>query len=253
MGAILAMGALWAAGICMILMLMGWWIGIRIGNRQLARGVEPSTRFADAGLALLGLLLAFTFSFAMTKHDTRRQMVVTDANAIGDYSTTIAMLADPHRARLQAVVKEYVHLRLEFARQHRGEDETQAALKQFADLQNRMTDLTREAIDKNPAVAVPLVNNLNQLTSAHASRLAAIRDRVPVSIEVLLLASGVVAMVLIGKSLAASQKREFFPGLGFTILVSLVVYVTLDLNDPRRGLITVDQEPMQRLYDSLSN
>lgn len=253
MSAMLAMGALMAAGICMILMLIGWWIGITIGRRQLARGEEPSTRFADAGLALLGLLLAFTFSFAMSKHDTRRQMVVTDANAIGDYSTTIAMLGEPHRARLQALVKQYIRLRLDYAQQHRSEEDLQATLKQFADLHNRMTDLTREAIDRNTPVAVPLVNNLNQVTSAHASRLSAIRDRVPFSIEILLLASGMVAMMLIGKSVAASRRRELLPSLGFTIIVSLVVYVTLDLNDPRRGLITVSQEPMQRLYDSMGN
>jgi hypothetical protein len=34
---------------------------------------------------------------------------------------------------------------------------------------------------------------------------------------------------------------------GFIVLVCLVVWVTLDLNQPSRGSITVSQEPLQRL------
>jgi hypothetical protein len=38
----------------------------------------------------------------------------------------------------------------------------------------------------------------------------------------------------------------------FIVLVSFVILVTLDLNPPDRGLITVSQEPMQRLLSLMS-
>ena len=41
------------------------------------------------------------------------------------------------------------------------------------------------------------------------------------------------------------------PGRGFVVLVGLVVWVTLDLNQPHRGVITVSQEPLQRLLEGM--
>ena len=58
----------------------GWWRGRRLakGGRQ-----ADASKFSDASVALLGLLLGFTFSMALSKHEQRRLMVVTDSNAIG--------------------------------------------------------------------------------------------------------------------------------------------------------------------------
>ncbi|HEV2174082.1 MAG TPA: hypothetical protein VGR71_10960, partial [Nitrospira sp.] len=56
---------------------LGWWIGQAVRQRD---GESPASKFDDASLALLGLLLAFTFSTSIGKHDYRRLMVVADSN-----------------------------------------------------------------------------------------------------------------------------------------------------------------------------
>jgi hypothetical protein len=93
---------------------------------------------------------------------------------------------------------------------------------------------------------------LNEVTSSHAARLAATRDRLPPSIGLLLFVATVVTMVLIGTQQGASREWHLSAMAGFVVLVSMVVGVILDLNQPQRGLIRVGQEPMQRLLSGLT-
>jgi hypothetical protein len=93
---------------------------------------------------------------------------------------------------------------------------------------------------------------LNEVTRSHAARLAAARDRLPPSIGLLLFVAAVVTMVLIGTQQGASGEWQLGAMAGFVVLVSMVVGVTLDLNQPQRGSIRVSQEPIQRLLSGMS-
>jgi hypothetical protein len=88
------------------------------------------------------------------------------------------------------------------------------------------------------------------VTSNHAARLAAIRDRLPLSILLLLALAAVISMAIVG--MQQSMARELNPGatLGFAVLVSLVIWIILDLNQPQQGWIRVSQEPLERLLNS---
>jgi hypothetical protein len=58
-------------------------------------------------MAILGLLLAFSFSIALGRHDHRRLMIVDESNAIGDFYTCATLLKDQHRSALQALIRAY--------------------------------------------------------------------------------------------------------------------------------------------------
>jgi hypothetical protein len=90
--------------ILVIAMLAAWSIGKRLGYRLLKGGTKPS-KFDDASMALLGLLLAFSFGMSIAKHDQRRLAVVADSNAIGDFYTCASLLKEPSRTNLQAVIR----------------------------------------------------------------------------------------------------------------------------------------------------
>ncbi len=68
-------------------------------------------KFTDSSLAILGLLLAFTFSMALGMHDHRRLMVVQESNAIGDFFTSASILKDPYRSALQSLIRTYTTTR----------------------------------------------------------------------------------------------------------------------------------------------
>ena len=234
-------------------MLLGWEVGRWQGQRlRSARREVPESKFHDASLAVLGLLLGFTFSIAIVKHDQRRIMVVADSNAIGDFYTCASLLDDPVRAKLQNVIREYARLRLELSQRRVDEAEFQRALTQMQQMQSQMTILVGQALHQGTPIAVSLTNTLNGVTSNHAARLAAVRDRLPAIIVALLLLSAMVSSLLVGYEQGAREESDLIGTACFIVMVTFAIYVILDLNQPGSGLITVDQEPMQRLLMSMT-
>jgi hypothetical protein len=223
---------------------LGWWWGRPLPKEDCE---DQPNKFGEGTLALLGLLLAFTFSMSLGKHDQRRQMVVTDSNAIGDFYTCVCLVKQPVRGKLQKVVRRYVEHRLATVTAPRDEAELQRRLVEAEGMHGEMQGLVKQAVDGGTAVVVPLVNTLNALTSSHAARLAAWRDRLPGSIVWLLLVAAVLSMVVLGRHQGTTGERRHGATIGFIVLVSMAVGVTLDLNQPERGLIQVSQEPLQRL------
>ena len=226
----------------------GWWRGSS-SNRE--RRAVPASKFNDAILALLGLLLAFTFSISLARHEQRRQMAVTDSNAIGDFYTTASLIKEPPRGRLQAAVRRYVEHRLALPKTIVDEASLQRSLDEIREMHGQMQALVQEAVDGGTPVVVPLVNTLNALTSSHAARLAALRDRLPPGVVLLLVVAAVLCMIVIGWQQGASSERHPAAALGFTVLVCMVVWVTLDLNQPQRGWITISQEPLEQLLKGM--
>ena len=253
MGSIFADVDAWSTALALgLAMFAAWEFGRWHGRRlRIEYGEVPVSKFEDASLALLGLLLGFTFSMAIVKHDQRRSMVVADSNAIGDFYTCATLLTEPVRTKLQSVIRYYAKLRFELSGRKLDEAEIENALGRMQQMQNQMTALVGQAVAAGTPIAVSLVNTLNGVTSSHAARLAAVRDRLPASIVALLLLSAVVSSMLVGREQGSSDKADLAGTICFIVLASVVVYVILDLNQPERGLINVNQEPIQRLLSSM--
>ncbi len=235
-------------------MVVGWLAGRWRGRRLRAKldGKLAASKFVDASLAVLGLLLAFTFSTAISKHDQRRIMVVADSNAIGDFYTCASLLKEPERTKLRTLIRDYAALRLNQAKRAYDANDFENALGQFQKMHNQMVELVSQALADGTPIAVSLTNTLNAAISSHAERLAAVRDRLPANILLLLLLSAVVSAMLVGREQGAAEEADLAGTVCFIILVSFAIFVTVDLNQPVGGFITVDQEPIQRLLSSMS-
>jgi hypothetical protein len=240
-----------------VAMVVGWLAGRRRGRRLRVvlerEGKLAVSKFVDASLAVLGLLLAFTFSMALSKHDQRRLMVVTDSNAIGDFYTCASLLKEPVRTKLRTVIRDYAALRLDLSK--RADNNSGAfenALSQFQKMHDQMFELVSEALADGTPIAVSLTNTLNGVTSSQAARLAAVRDRLPASIVLLLLLSAVISAMLVGREQGVSDEADIAGTVCFILLISFVIYVTLDLDQPNRGIIRPSQEPIERLLSTMS-
>jgi hypothetical protein len=232
-------------------MLVAWRIGTQIGNRARVGGRNQPSKFDDASMALLGLLLGFTFGMSITRYDQRRLAVVGDSNAIGDFYTCAAMLKEPTRTNLQNLIRRYARIRFELTRGEFSDSDLENALKISNQLHKQMINLVAEALKDGTPAAVPLVNSLNAVSSNQAVRLSAYRDRLPISVMVLLFTGAVVTIVLIGREQGVAEISDIAGTLSFILMVSLVVYTTLDLNRPESGLIRTSQEPVERLVSSM--
>jgi hypothetical protein len=237
--------------ICALLivaMALGWEVGRRLGRRNRRAGVsEGIGKLGDTILALFGLLLAFTFSLALAKHDQRRTLVIQESNAIGDFYTTASLLKDPVRTELQRTIRDYLVVRLDLASHPDTDAVVQEDLRRIQALHGRMAELASQAIEEGTKVVVPLTNNLNDVTSSYAARLAAFRDRLPGSIVLLLFLAAILCVSISGREQGLTDNVQVPGTAAFMLLVALTIYVTLDLNQPRRGLITVSKEPLENL------
>ncbi len=233
-------------------MLLAWGVGWKRQRRlPLDQAPDPGIKFTDAGMTLLGLLLGFTFSMSLARHEQRRAMAITDSNAIGDFYTCASLLKEPHRTKLQTVIREYAERRLAITRMSSSEAEFERGVQECEQMHSRMTEIVAAAVAEGTPIAVSLTNTLNEVTSSHAARLAAYRERLPWSILLLLFVASVVPAFLMGLQQGISQNPHLSGTISFVLLVTLVSYVTLDLNEPGRGLIRVSQEPMERLVQSM--
>jgi hypothetical protein len=244
----------WLVGVALAaLMLAAWRIGWLIGQKERCGGAErTASKFDDASVALLGLLLAFTFSTSITKHDQRRLMVVTDSNAIGDFYTCATVLKEPVRTQLLMVIRDYAELRLKTSRRPFNQSEFEDALRQFPIMHEQMSKLVGQALSDGTPVAVSLTNALNEVISSNAARLDAFRDRLPSIIAFLLFVAAIISTLLIGREQGALGEPDVIGTLCFIALVALAVFVTWDLNQPSRGMILTSQEPFERLLSSMA-
>src|SRR3954452_11316694 len=88
---------------------IGWQLGI--GTK--GGGGSNITTLESAMLGLLALMLAFTFSMALSRFEARRDAVLNEANSIGTTALRARLLPDPHRSETLKLLREYVQIRLE--------------------------------------------------------------------------------------------------------------------------------------------
>jgi hypothetical protein len=229
-----------------------WTAGWRRGQRMPPEpSDDPGVKFTDASVGLLGLLLAFTFSMALGRHDYRRLAVIAESNAIGDFYTCATLLKEPHRSELQTAIGDYAKRLLETPYESLTGDEQQRADQRDFAAFSRMTAIVSKALEGGTPIGINLTNTLNNLTSSNASRLAAFQERLPWSIVLLLFLSSLAPSFLIGLKQGSSKLVHPSGSFSFIVLVTLVIFVTLDLNQPRRGTITVGHTSLGRVLQSM--
>ncbi|NIX77518.1 hypothetical protein [Microvirga terricola] len=218
-------------------------LGFRIGQRLERASRDPAKleigSFQASVLGLLALFLGFTYSAAMSRYEARRELVVKEANAIGTVFLRTSLLPDPARAEIQSDLRRYAELRVLGARES-GDIDRETAL-----LTKRIWDeaLQGAAKDRSPAMAL-LIGSINTLIDNYSERQAALANRIPRQVFTMLGLLTLVAMALIGYSCGIAGYRALGATTIIAVLVSAVVILTLDLHEPRQGLILENQQPL---------
>lgn len=223
-------------------MLISLEIGRRVGLKRLKRG-EDSSRFGaveGAVFALFGLLVAFTFSGAATRFDTRRMLIADEANAIGTAYLRVDLLASDDQPGMRQLFRDYVDSRLEIYRLLPDLDAALEALKQSNALQGtiwaRAVPASRQPA-VHPDAGKLLLPAVNEMFDTATTRTMAARTHPPQIVYVLLFALGFGCALLAGHAMAGSPTWSWLHAVAFAIFVSLATYVILDIEYPRAGFI----------------
>ncbi|HEX6649098.1 MAG TPA: hypothetical protein VF075_06150 [Pyrinomonadaceae bacterium] len=245
---------LWAIlPITVVLGLVSLEIGYRIASHR-PRGSEgekesPVNGMVGATLSLLAFMLAFTFGLAGSRYEDRRQVVLSEANAIGTTYLRAAMLPEPMRTETRNLLREYVDVRLE-AVQPGNLDQ---ALAQSEEMHNRLWSEAVAATEKDRSPITALfVQSLNEVIDLHAKRvMAGLRSRVPGEIWVVLFLLVILAMVMMGYHSGLADSRRSVAVVALVLGFSLVLFLIADLDRPGQGMLQVSQQSMIDLRRSM--
>ncbi|NEX95036.1 hypothetical protein, partial [Caulobacter sp. 17J65-9] len=201
----------------------------------------------SAALALLGLLIAFTFSMAATHHDLRNEAVAAEANAIRTAYLRYQLVEEPARSELSGLIVEYLGLReradAAVAEPERAKDIAEDAAR----MQERIWAALTPAVHA-PAqgyLATPLLLATNEMFAAGASRRAATETRVPVVILRTLILYAMMCALFMGYGLA-SGGRHFAASTTLFLLIALTISLVVDIDRPRPGAVRIDEAPLER-------
>ncbi len=233
-------------------------LGYRIGRRQLRvhAGPHKGIGVIEAAIfALLGLLLGFAFSGAMSRLDGRRQLIVQEANAIGTAYLRLDLLPSADQPPMRQLFRRYVEARLavydSLPDLAAAERQMQRAAQLQQEIWTRAIAATRPDHTQNTArVVLPALNEMIDITTA---RTVALRTHLPPSILVLLISVALLSALVAGYAMSERTRRSLLHGLLYAAAVSITLYTILDLDNPRVGLIRLDaaEKTLRQLHDSI--
>jgi hypothetical protein len=213
----------------------------------------PVLTIETAILGLLGLLLGFTTSMAVSRYEERKHLVLEEANALGTSYLRTQLLAPPHDKEMQALLCRYVDWRLESMKAGEDVARISAARNHTMGLQsefwNKVSVFAEN--DPHPMPASLLLQSINQAIDMEAARWMALHNIVPHSV---LIANATVALLagsLVGYSFGMAGKRQAYSMAVLSISITIVLAVIIDLDRPRSGFIRVSQQPMIDLREQI--
>jgi hypothetical protein len=216
--------------------------------RRRRESAPQSSAIEGAVFALFGLLLAFTFSGAVTRYDAHRELVLQESN-VGTACLRLDLLAPQDQPPLRQLFRDYVNSRLHLY--DRVSSEISETTKQ---LQQEIwkKSVAAAAPGANPDATKLLLPALNDMIDITSTRQNAFNMHPPTVIFLLLFVlSGCCAFVA-GYGMTATR-RSWFYSIALAFTVTLTVYATLEIEYPRQGLIRLTQtdDTFLQLRDSI--
>jgi hypothetical protein len=227
-----------------------------VAGRALSRHAdalrEPFGVVQGALLTLVGLVLAFGLAMAVGRYDARRSAVVNDANAIGTAYLRAQTLREPVRSLSLPLYLQYADASLLLSRAVPGSPPAKRAIAAESVLQRRLWSLAGEALDAQPTQSAPrlYVESLNEMIDMQTTRVSALNNRVPAAILLIEVIGAATALALMALYLAILS-RGVVTVLLAAGLVTLLLFVSFDLDRPTRGFITIPTTPLVGLRASM--
>jgi hypothetical protein len=233
------------------------WLSVRAGSGVLRRraGLEEDLR-EDFGvvlaaiITLLGLVIGFSFSMAISRYDQRKTLEEAEANAIGTEYVRADLLPAADAAKVRALLMRYLEQRISFYTT-RSAKELESINAETARLQADLWSAVR-----TPALAQPTplsalaVAGMNDVLNSQGYTQAAWWNRIPRAAWLLMALTAVCANVLLG-FMAKRAEAERTLLLVMPLMVAVALALIADIDSPRGGVIRVQPQNLIALAESL--
>lgn len=231
---------------------LGFRLGWRLHERKdharkgLIGGIQ------GAVLGLLGLLLGFTFAMAVQRYDTRRGLVVDEANAIGTTYLRSSLLPDAHQAPVKELLRRYVDLRLKYWPLVDEPAKLAESMRLIGEVQAELWKHATEAAKEVPNdITAKFIEALNETIDIDAKRISALRAGIPTGVWLLLVMVAAFGCVTTSYGAGAEGARSQLGSVFLPLLITVVIILIFDLSQSRIGMIQINQQALVDLQQSL--
>jgi hypothetical protein len=251
---------LWAFGVIFFgVMIITLELGFRVGKKR-----RDTWRNAESGgggivqtsiFAVLGLVLAFTYSAGLTRFEARKAALLNEANALGTAFLRADLASEPGRTELMEALYEYAVTRSIPPRSAVTLKDQNLFLSKTLEKQASIWPATKRVIDQqNPdPLEVSIVSSINSVLDAHTIRFAAVIDGLNPTVIFLLALVTLCAMAVAGFNAGIHGRMSRWRMIAFSIVLASFVFVILDLDRPNDGTIIVDQRLINILISDMHN
>lgn len=235
-----------------VLLLSVW-----LGSQVLRRIWPPKDSVREdlgvvqaATLTLLGLVIGFTFSMAISRYDQRKNLEEAEANAIGTEFVRADLLAAPDAAKVRELLKAYFAQRVLFY-STRDEAEVRKIDVRTAQLQTELWSAVAVPAAAAPTPILALaVSGMNDVLNAQGYAQAAWWNRIPFAAWSLMLAIAICCHVLFGYG-ARDARAERTLLMVLPLVISIAFFLIADIDSPRGGVIRVLPQNLMSIAGSL--
>ena len=234
-------------GIFFIMIFVFNWLGYRWRKRisQLHPDKEIALGAAEGSLfGMMALLLAFSFGIVATKFESRRQLIIDEANFINAAILRCSLYPDTIKQSLLPDFKHYLESRIAYhdIGDHPSEDKIKTILndanQHFNSIWSKTKLLTKDK--ENPSLAEQMIPALINMKNIAATREAARNSSFPLLITLVLLFLVFVSSFLMGYGIKPSQRNPII-SLAFSLMTSATLFLVMELARPRQGYINLDK------------
>jgi hypothetical protein len=232
------------------------WLCARFGASYLGRRAPQDAEAHDdlglvlaATLTLLGLIIGFSFSMAISRYDQRKNLEEAEANAIGTEYLRADFLPDADAARTRLLLKQYLAQRVLF---YRSRDRTELAQIDVhtGDLHGQLWSAVRAAGNQPNPINALVIAGMNDVLNSQGSTQAAWWNRIPRAAWTLMVLIAVLCNLMLGYAV-----RHLESSFGLLSVLPLVVaiafYLIADIDSPRAGFIHIKPQNLLALTDAL--
>ncbi len=222
-------------------------LGRRIGTRHLTTDISETRKglaaVDGAVFSLLGLLVAFSFHGAAERFDTRRELVIQEADRISTAWQRLDLLVDGDRLALRELFRQYLDARLATYRKLPDAAAVRLEAARSLRLKDEIWQRGVAAACNNPVrpqACAQVVPALNQMFGIADIRAATARIHPPHIIFVTLCALTLISALLVGHGMAGRKSHSWTHIIGFVIAMAGAICLIYQLEYPRVGLIRMD-------------
>ena len=230
-------------------------LGQRYGQYRKMKTEEaqhtPVGSVVGAAFGLLAFMLAITFQIAANRYDARKELLLEDVTNIRTTYLRAGLIPEPYRSNTKKFIVEYVDLRVDLVTDLSKLDVDLSRSQQILDSLWKYTEALAEQ-DRSSEVYSLYTTAVNDMVDSHNQRIAvALQYRIPDTVLIVLFIISFISMFVLGYQFGISGKGSFRLIILLSIIFAFVMFLILALDQPEKGLATINQKPMVSLQQQL--